>query len=437
MIKSDRVTRIAYVVEAAFEYFISMFVTGTMLSYILDTIGFSDAVQGIICTVASFACVSQLFAFVTFGKRVKRFVTVGHIINQFCFVLVYLLPISGVTYKLKAILLICLLFIGHIINNAVQPSMITWYMAAVPNEQRGRFTALKEMISLAGGIVVSFAFGRVADIYRNAEGMPTRPYYAICAATLFIMMLIHTVSHVVTEEKPPVKDDSMSLEKSFYKLMGNKSFIKITVADLLWNATSALSIPFLASYAREELSFSFTAISLFTILGSVSRIMLSPLLGKIADKYSFASSMTLSFILAGLGFIAIVFTTPKTRWLYVVYSCLNGFAMAGINSGVINLVYDYVKPAERTTAIGTKNAICGIFSFLVALLSGAILSKIQESGGSVLLGFNMYAQQFLSLLSLLITLLTILYMQTVIISMQRVFDKDGSICKQKFKTNKI
>jgi len=423
----DKITRIAYVIQAAFEYFISLFVTGTMLGYILDTLGFSDAVQGIICTVATFTCGAQLFALVISGRRVKRIVTVGHIINQSCFVIIYLLPLFSLPPEIKTALLVVLLFVGHIINNAINPSMITWYMASVPNENRGRFTAVKEMISLAGGIAVSFLFGRVADVYRDADGMPTRPYYVICAVTLLIMTVIHTATHVVAEEKPPIATERVSFKEKLYRISKNKSFIKVVVVGLMWNVASALSISFFSSYLREELAFPFTVISIFTIVGSLSRILLSPILGRIADKYSFSFSMTIAFVLAAFGFLAIVFTSPETKWLYIAYSCLNGFAMAGINSGVINFVYDYVEPADRAAAMGTKNALGGILAFLTALLSGSILSDIQSAGGIELFGITIYAQQFLALLSFFATVLLIIYMRVVIAPMKRVSNSGQSL----------
>ena len=424
MNSSDKITRISYVIEAAFEYFISMFVTGTMLGYILDTLGFSDAVQGIICTVATFTCGAQLFALTRSGKKVKKFATVGHLINQSCFCLIYLLPLFKLPSELKTVLLVALLFAGHIINNAVNPSMITWYMSAVPDDRRGRFTAIKEMISLAGGIAVSFLLGRVADIYRDTNGLPTRTYYVICAVALFVMMLIHTATHIAAEEKPQPDVAKTSFGETLGRIAKNKSFIKIIAVGLLWNVASAISVSFFTSYLREELDFSFTVISIFTIVSSLSRIILSPLLGKIADKYSFAASMTISFALAALGFIAVVFTSPETRWLYVAYSCLYGFAMAGINSGVINFVYDYVPPIDRAAAMGTNSALGGIIAFLTALLSGAILSFVQKEGGVRLLGFTLYAQQLLALISFIITILLVVYMRTVIAPMRRVSDED-------------
>ena len=297
-------------------------------------------------------------------------------------------------------------------------------MDSVPNEIRGSFTAVKEMISLAGGIIVSLVMGRVADTFRSSDGLPTKEYYVICAITLLIMMLIHTWSMVAAEEKTKPSVEKLSIGKAIGRISRNSNFIKIVVVGLLWNIASALSISFFASYLREELAFSFTVIALLSTVSAIARIIASPFLGRIADKHSFATSMTIAFALAGFGFVAMVFTSPETRWLYIAYACLYGFAMAGINSGVINLVYDYVEHEDRATAMGVKNAIGGILAFLTALLSGAIMSAVQKNGGFKLFGMNMYAQQLLSLLSVVAVIILIVYMRLVIAPLHRVEEID-------------
>ena len=87
--KQARTTRIAFIIEAAFEYFVALFVTGTFLVYILDAIGLSDAIKGIISAGATFACSAQLFALFLSGRRVKRIVTIGHTLNQLAFTALY------------------------------------------------------------------------------------------------------------------------------------------------------------------------------------------------------------------------------------------------------------------------------------------------------------------------------------------------------------
>lgn len=402
-----------------------------MLGYLLDTVGFSDSLQGILGTISSFACGAQLFALFMSGKKVKRMCAIGGMINQASFVILYLFPLTSISPNLKTTLLVILLLLGHIINNAVRPSTLTMYMDSVPTASRGSFTAVKEMISLAGGIVVSIVMGRIADTFRSADGLPTKEYYVICAVALAIMTLLHFASVVAATEKPVKEGAKVPLKETMKRIARNKNFIKVVVAGLLWNVASALSASFFASYLREELAFSFTVIALLSTVSSIARILASPILGRIADKYSFATSMTIAFGLAGLGFLAMVFTSPETRWLYIGYACFIGFAMAGINSGVINFVYDYVEHQDRASAMGVKSALGGFLAFFTALFSGAIMSAIQKNGGFNILGANLYAQQVLSALSCVAVVILIVYMRLVIAPLKRVEEIENALSEQK------
>ena len=134
--------------------------------------------------------------------------------------------------------------------------------------------------------------------------------------------------------------------------------------------------------------------------------------------------MTLSFIVVGISYVFQAFTAPSTRWLYLVSVCLNAFAMAGINSGVINLIYDYVVPAERAVAMGVKNALGGILAFFTALVSGFALDKIQMAGGFGIFGFNLYGQQVQAICSFIGVSLLIIYMRAVVAPMKRVRDAE-------------
>ena len=106
-------------------------------------------------------------------------------------------------------------------------------------------------------------------------------------------------------------------------------------------------------------------------------------------------------------------------WFYVVYSCFAGFAMAGINSGFLNLVYDYVRLEDRAVAIGFKAAVSGIAGFLSAIFAGWLLERIQLRGGITVLGVTLYAQQVLSAVSFGIIVLLLIYMIKIIIPMRK------------------
>lgn len=424
--KDDRRTRIAYIVEAGFEHFISLFVSGALLVYVLEALGINDALKGIISGFTTFACSAQLVAIFLSGKQVKCIVTIGHILNQLCFVLLYLLPIFEIPQAVKVAVFVILLCLGHLLNNAINPSKITMFMASVPDSKRGSFTATKEMISLAGGIGISILFGWFADTFCTADGSPSSTYYIICCCALFLMMAIHTATILIAREKPAERK-KVAFSKTLRMMVTNKNLLKVIVVGMLWNIASSLSVSFFSSYLQKELAFSMTLITIMTSIGSVCRIAVSPLVGRIADKKSFSYSMTLCFAIAAAAFSFNIFAAPgPARWLHLVYICLQAFAMAGINSGVINLIYDYVDPEDRSAALGIKNAIGGILAFLAALIGGAILDGIQALPGGTLRIFNVpvYAQQVLSVLSLTVIIILIIYMRVVIAPMKRVKKND-------------
>ncbi len=77
-----KTSRFLYVLEATFEYFISILVTGAFLAKITSSIGINDTLTGILASFVSLGCGFQLIAIFLVNKRpVKRWVTLLHSIN--------------------------------------------------------------------------------------------------------------------------------------------------------------------------------------------------------------------------------------------------------------------------------------------------------------------------------------------------------------------
>ena len=421
MEKKNRITRMGFVADESIDYFIQILVTSTFLGYILSAIGFNDAMQGIITNVTTFCLGAQLIAPLLAGKRVKRIVTVAMFLSHISFTLIYLLPISSLPDGATSVILVALLFFGFLVNNAVKPSRLTWLMTSVPKEKRGGFTAVKEIISLIGGIIISLSFGVIADSFRKDNGDPESEYYLICFVALLLMTVIHTVSLVISTEHEPSAELAKKEKSGVLSVLKNPAVGKIMVVDLLWHISTSFSVSFFPSYLREELAFSFTEITALSTVSLLARIVMSPLMGRIADKYSFKTSMALSFGFKCVGLMAILFTFPgQMRWFYVVYCLFTGFAMAGANSGFLNIVYDYIPERDRASVLGIKSTAAGITGFLAAIISGAWLSVIQENGGINLCGITFYAQQIQSLVSIVVIAIVTVYTYTVIGKLKKV-----------------
>lgn len=414
-----KVSRFLYILEAAFEYFISILVTGAYLAKVTAAIGMNDTMTGILTSFVSLGCGFQIIAIFLANKRpVKHWVTVLHSLNQLAFALIYLLPFINLSPTVKVAVFITFLLIGHIINNVVNSPKINWFMSLVDDKKRGRFTASKEMVSLIGGMVFSFAMGAVIDHFEAIGNLNSA--FIVCGISVFVLMLLHSATLLFAKEKPVEDSENISTKQLLSELVKDKNLLKVILVSVLWNIVSYSATPFYGSYQIKELGFTMTFVSILSAAYAIVRTIFSTPMGKFADKYSFAKMLNICFIIMLVGFSINIFTVPENgKVFYTIYYMLNAIAMAGINSAVINLIYDYVDKEKRIGALALKSTIAGFAGFFTTLAISPLVSHIQESG-NMFLGMNVYAQQVVSAIAAILLVVLIVYLNLVVRKIRKV-----------------
>ena len=189
---------------------------------------------------------------------------------------------------------------------------------------------------------------------------------------------------------------------------------KVILVSVLWNIANYSATPFYGTYLIKELGFQMILVSILSAVGSFSRALFSRPFGRYADKHSFAKLISICFIIEFIAFFINIFTVPSNgKVFYAIYLILHSIGMAGINSSAINLIYDYVDKSKRTSALALKSAIAGFAGFFTTLIVSSLVDKIQANG-NVFLGLNVYAQQVVSAIAAMATLLAFVYVNTVI-----------------------
>lgn len=410
-------TRILYVIEAALEYFVSIAVGTVYLAKITAYCGISDEVTAILTAFVSLGCSFQLLS-IFFGGRssVKGFVSGGHIVSQLLFTALYIIPLLSFNDNIKAIILIIALLVAQIIYNLVNAPKINWFMSTVKDQNRGRFTAVKEMVSLIGGTAFSFGLSFIIDKYESAGNM--RAAFTVGAIILGLLTVFHTLTLVFSKE--PRKQASPVRQKGqVKKLLKNKTLLKLVLVATLFMFANYATVSFSGTYMNGELGFSLTFSSAVVFIGSICRVMFSIPFGKFADKKGFCSMLLMCFGINALAYAINIFTVPfNGKILYPVYYALYCISMAGINSAMINLIYDYVTPEERTGALALNQSFSGIAGFLATLALSPVMRIIKQNGNT-LFGIPVYAQQLFSLISFIIVLILIAYLLLVIRKLPR------------------
>jgi len=423
--KKDRYafSRAMYIIEAALEYFIALVVADAYLAKVGQSIGMSDSLIGILSAFVSLGCGMQIVAIFLTGKdSVKKLVISGTLITNLAFALVYLTPFVPGSSGFRSTILIVVLLGAHLIKNIVHSPKMNWFMSLVDDSKRGVFTANKEIISLIGGMIFTFVMGSVIDAFEASGNL--KGAFVTSAITIFGLGFFHILTMVLSKEKK-TENKTAGTEKNKFpikELVLNKNLLKVVAVSVIWHIVTGVSTPFYGSYKVGALGFSMTFVSVLALVSSLSRALVSRPIGRFADRRSFATAMILCISIAALSFGINVFAVPANGMiLFTLYSILHAVSMAGINSGLTNLVYDYVPHEQRVAALALQNSIAGLIGFGTTCLAGVLVEHIQASG-NVFLGINIYAQQVVSAISFAACILLLLYLVFVIRKISKVKD---------------
>ncbi len=413
-----RRSRLLYIAEAGLEYLISILVAGSFLATLTKELGMSDSLTGILSSVITLGCLFQLLSVSWRPRRVKHAVVFLSVANQLLFLSLYLIPLAPFGKTLKIALFVAVVFLAYLVYNFAHPKKINWLMSLVEDRARGVFTANKEIVSLIAGMAFSFGMGALCDWF-SARG-EIKIALALSAAVIFVIMVLHTLSMLFTVEPEGECAERRSLRESVADVLGNKALRKISVVFVLYHIAFSVSAPFYGTYQIGELGFSLKYVSAVTIGGSISRVLVSRAWGRYADRRSFAEMVEKCFCFFAAASMIMGFTTPQNgRVLFLLYSLCHGIAMGGINSALINLVFDYVPYTMRADSLAVCQAGSGVFGFLATLCMSPLVAYIQQNGNR-LLGISVYAQQVTAWVAVAVTLLAIFYVRYNLIKEKKV-----------------
>ena len=394
-----KTSRGLYIVEAAVEYLIQILLEGAYIAKLSSAMGISDSLTGIITAIVQLGNTLQIVALFLAGKRpVKRWVTAGHITANLFFTLIYLCPFLKVGFGLRTFIFIALLLIGCFIHNIIQSTKINWYMSLVDNDKRGRFTALKEMISLFAGIVFSYAVGFVMD-YFDAKG-DINGSFVFCGIAVAVLSVSHALILLFSKEKPsePIK---LHVGENMKRIFSNKNGLVIVAAFLIYDLLRIPATSYAGAYQINELGFSMTFVSIISAVSSVVRAAISLPMGGFGDRHSFKKMVLMCLGIQAAGFLCLFLASPSNgKIMFSAYRILTAVASSGLVGGVINLIYETVGEKLRTEFYALKMAVCGIAGFASTWAFSFLVSSVQAKGNTFL-GINICAEQILGLVALI------------------------------------
>ncbi len=406
-------SRAAYAAQCTFEYFVSLLVADAFLAKLLSSIGISDALVGIISSFISLAFVIQIFSIFLMRAKVskKKLVIVFDSISQIFFCAIYFLPMANLGKTAKTVLIMLCILVAYVGKYLISNIYFKWANSFVDPKNRASYSAKKELISLASGIIFSAVIGYVIDRYEGVGNLDGG--FLFIGISMLILNVCNLVSLLLIKTDDKDEGDNVPIAEVFKNTFGNKNFRNLLIMTVLWECARYFSIGFMGIYKTKELLMSVFLVQLVNIASSVARMAISIPFGRYSDKKSFAKGFELAMVIAAVGFLMVMFTVPKTWYFIVLHTILYNASMAGINQNGFNITYSYVDLKYVTQAMAIKYSIGGIFGFLASILGGKILAMVQVNGNTFL-GIHMYGQQLLAFISFALTVIAIVFVKLVI-----------------------
>lgn len=411
-------SRRAYVVQCTVEYFIILLVTDAFLTSLLTYMGISDSVIGIIASLTTLAFTFQLLSLfiIQINISTRALVIAGSTIGNLAFTAVFLVPFIPCGREIKAILVTTGILIAYLGRYAVVNICYKWGNSFVSPAKRGSFSAVKEMISLLTGIVFTLFAGYVTDKFEslgNIEGA-----FIFLSVTILILNICNFISlMMIKNEKREETTKRDSFADVIKALLQNKDFINITAMGAIWECAKGFSIGFMGTYKYKELAMSVLFIQIINMVSQLARLLVSKPLGKYTDNTSYAKGLELGIIIASVSFATSIFARPGAGWLLILHTILYNVSLAGTSNNATLITYNYVEENHLIQAMAVKNCIGGLAGFFVSLIAAKLLDFVQTNGNSIF-GIQIYGQQLLSAISLILSIVSIIYIRKVINKMK-------------------
>jgi len=127
-------------------------------------------------------------------------------------------------------------------------------------------------------------------------------------------------------------------------------------------------------------------------------------------------------LVLGLSYLFAACAIPTNgKIMFALYYGFHGMALGGINSALINLVFDYVSVEKRSDSLAICQAASGVAGFLATLAASPLIAHIQAHENH-LFGIHVYAQQLVSGIAFAVVIVAIIYI--------RVFMTEKKKCRE-------
>ncbi len=424
-------SRIYYTTADSAAQTVAQLAGGTFLATLMSHSGISDANIGIITSLVSFAALTQLFLINYFKKMKKyKFLVTVTALQRILFAGLYFIPMLMINDTIKAFLIVIMYFLGQVFVQIGTPASQYWIASLVPSRLRGKYFSIKDSVAVFVVSSLMLICGMILDYFKKGDIFTG---FIIIGIIIFILTIINVVGLSLMKEpklsyvdingkemhgrlakrakEKEVVEKGQSILSEIKEAVGDRKFRKAFSIQCLYTLAFYICAPFNASYMINDLKLPYTFIMLVGFVFNLYRIYIMPRLGRLADKHGMGKVLRFTLFALGMNFLSIAFMMPFNAYpMLIISSFFSSTAWAFVGIGLFGIQLDFYRSEKRMIWLTLTSSVSGLFGFLVSIVGGSILDKLQQLDLN-LFGQKIYAQQILNLIGFMLLVLAVIFIR--------------------------
>ena len=359
-----------FTLEGAFANVFITFTGGAFITGLALLLGANHLEIGLLAAIPFASQLAQLVSgYITwrFKSRKTAVLLISGVSRQIWWIVVLILLLDG-EWRLQVLFVVVLL--SNVGIMSATPSWLSWLADTVPEKLRGRYFGVRNAVLALVAVVSALAGGVILDFFRarNHENLGFLIIVAVsCLFAAFALRVIQKIPRNGDDDTP----ERFSLQ-SLLEPLRNRSYRKLLKVFFVWNLAIGIAAAFFAPHMISNLEMSFTMISVYTGLASVSAIVSNRAWGILIDRFGSKPVVALcAFGIAAIPFVWL-FSRPDFLWILLIETVYTGVLWAGFNLAAFNIPIANSPRRNRTNYLAMFSVVTGLAFFFASLIGGVL-----------------------------------------------------------------
>ncbi len=354
-------------------------------------LGASNTVIGLIASIAPLTQILQVPAIylIEITRRRKLLAVVAALFSRTFWLLIAALPWLGAatdTPMSIPVLMLCLTLYSAF-GTVQSCAFNSWKRDIVPEPIMGRYLAKRLTIATALSAVLTLSSGVLIDRGTQLFASALTLYSALFAVgALFGFIGAGALAKVPEPRMSPRTGDS--LVRLLLEPLRDGNFRKLLMFLGSWNFAVNLAMPFFTVYMIKTLELPMAWVIGFSVSSQVANVAFYRIWGRLADRFSNKSVMSVSGSLFIVTIALWTFTTLPGKYvltlpLLVLIHVLSGVSTAGVNLSAAGLALKSAPKGKATAFLAVNAIISGTAATIAPILAGIASDHFAEEHLSI------------------------------------------------------